>query len=468
LVTIQQTELKEGILKAIEKAKKSSTSILVSEVHKIDTIAPLSFFALGTEKYMGERFFWKHPSEEKYMIGLGICKRIESDQAADRFFHVEKKWKRFIDQAIIIDNEHMNGTGPTAIGGFSFDPLKEKTILWSKFSSSLFYIPKFMLSLFNGQAYLTTNVICSPKDNTSLYINVEKERHELLAQAEQDVEFDRAILMKRMEVKPEEWKKTVNRVVHDLEKEPLKKVVLARELRLLFDRKVQVEQVLSNLMMEQNDSYIFAFESQGDCFIGASPERLLKMENDQVFSTCLAGSIARGNNDAEDEQLGNTLLSDEKNLMEHQYVVDMIKDAMEDTCSEVMIPEHPSLLKLKNIQHLYTPVKGKVNPDTSLLSLVEKLHPTPALGGLPKDSAVVKIREEEDLDRGLYAGPIGWFDYQGNGEFAVAIRSGLIQGEEVSIFAGCGIVEDSIVEMEYQETNMKFSPMLSALGGLKL
>ena len=109
MVTIQQTELKEGILKAIEKAKKSSTSILVSEVQKIDTITPLSFFALGTKNNVKERFFWKHPSEEKYMIGLGICKRIESDQAADRFFHVEKEWKRFIDQAIIIDHDKCMG-----------------------------------------------------------------------------------------------------------------------------------------------------------------------------------------------------------------------------------------------------------------------------------------------------------------------------------------------------------------------
>ena len=157
----------------------------------------------------------------------------------------------------------------------------------------------------------------------------------------------------------------------------------------------------------------------------------------------------------------------EKNLMEHQYVVDMIKEAMEETCSEVIIPEQPRLLKLKNIQHLYTPVKGKANQDTSLLSLVERLHPTPALGGLPKNAAIEKIREVEDLDRGLYGGPIGWFDYQGNGEFAVAIRSGLIQGDEASIFAGCGVVEDSIAEMEYEETNIKFTPMLSALGGLK-
>ena len=119
-----------------------------------------------------------------------------------------------------------------------------------------------MLSLFNGQTYLTTNVICSQQDDLSLYRMVENEREVLLDQAEKQVEFNQASLLKQMEVKPDEWKQTVNRVVHDLKEGPLKKVVLARELRLLFDGKIQVEQVLSTLLNEQNDSYVFAFESQ--------------------------------------------------------------------------------------------------------------------------------------------------------------------------------------------------------------
>jgi menaquinone-specific isochorismate synthase len=168
----------------------------------------------------------------------------------------------------------------------------------------------------------------------------------------------------------------------------------------------------------------------------------------------------------DDKLLGDSLLNDDKNLIEHQYVVDMIKSAMEDTCSEVVIPQHPRLLKLKHIQHLYTPVKGRINQESSLLSLVERLHPTPALGGFPKEKAVEKIREVEDLDRGFYAGPLGWFDHQGNGEFAVAIRSGLIQGNEASLFAGCGVVGDSLSDLEFEETKIKFKPMLSALGGL--
>jgi menaquinone-specific isochorismate synthase len=466
LVTIQQTELKEGILKAIKKAKMFSASILVSEVHKINSLDPLSFFAAGEEKYNGERFFWKYPGEEKYMIGIGISKQISSDQETDRFFHVGKEWKRFIDQAIIFDDNHIEGTGPTAFGGFSFDPLKEKTILWSKFSHSLFHIPTFMLSMNNGEAFLTTNVVCTDQDDLSLYMKVEKEREKLLEQASKQMKFNTASLTKKMDIHPEEWKRSVTQVVNEIKKGTLKKVVLARELRLLFDKNIQAELVLNQLLREQLDSYVFAFESNGDCFIGATPERLVKKEADQVYSTCLAGSTARGKNDLEDKLLGNSLLNDGKNLIEHQYVVDMIKSAMEDTCSEVVIPERPRLLKLKHIQHLYTPVKGKANRESSLLSLVERLHPTPALGGFPKEKAVEKIREVEDLDRGFYAGPLGWFDHQGNGEFAVAIRSGLIQGNEASLFAGCGVVGDSLSDLEFEETKIKFKPMLSALGGL--
>lgn len=467
MVTIQQTALKEGIQKAIEIAKKSSASILVSEVQKVDSIAPLVFFSAGNEMYDGERFFWKHPSEDRYIIGLGICKQISTDQEADRFFHVENEWKRFINQAIIYNNESILGTGPIAFGGFSFDPLKEKTILWSKFSSSLFHIPKFMLSIVNNQYYLTTNVICTYQDSISLYEKIDRERKELLANTSRKLIFEEISLIDNQEVKPQEWIQSVTKMVEQLKTGPLKKVVLAREKRLFFEQNIQVEQVLHRLIKEQQDSFVFAFESNGDCFLGASPERLVKKINENASSTCLAGSIARGKIESEDLLLGEALLNDSKNLVEHQYVVDMIKEAMEEACEEVVIPEKPGLLKLKDIQHLYTPVKGKIKPGTSLLSVVEKLHPTPALGGLPKNQALEKIREIEVLDRGFYAGPIGWFDYQENGEFAVAIRSGLIQANEASIFAGCGVVQDSIAEEEFAETVIKFKPMLSALGGLK-
>lgn len=467
MVAIQETELRQGILDAIELAKGLSQSVLVSEVHKIDKIDPFYFFASGRDQFFGERFFWKDPEGDFFISGLGICGQIQSDQDADRFFHVEKEWKRFTKNALVYNKYKVNGTGPSLFGGFSFDPLKEKTALWSKFSGALFHLPKYMLSIIKGEAYFTTNVVCTQHDDLSLFDKVMKERQEVLARSNKQPVLSNLDIKDIVEIDPEAWKETITDVVNDFGNSELKKVVLARELRLHFTDVIQAESVLKNLLDEQRDSFTFAFESNGDCFIGASPERLVKKDGASLFSACLAGSIGRGSTPEEDEILGNELLSDQKNLSEHQYVVDMIKAAMQETCDEVILPDQPELMKMKYIQHLYTPVIGKNREGTSLLHLVNRLHPTPALGGLPKQAAVEKIRLVEKLDRGLYAAPIGWMDYQGNGEFAVAIRSGLIQGNEASLFAGCGIVADSNAASEYIETSIKFRPMLAALGGKK-
>lgn len=467
MVILHESELKTRIFEAITRAKALATPVLVSEVHKIDPIEPLSFFFSGSEKYFGERFFWKDPSNQNFLVGLGISKQIQSDQSSDRFCHVQNEWKRFIENAIINNPYSHNGLGPAMFGGFSFDPLKPKTTLWSKYSNSLFHIPKYMLSIFEGQAYLTTNILCTQHDDASLVEKISSERERLLNSAKDSIAFNDSQLVKTEEIQPEAWKKTVDQIVAGLQtgQLPLKKVVLARELRLFFNEPVRVERVLAHLLSEQKESFVFAFESHGDCFVGASPERLLKKSGNDLFTTCLAGSIKRGKTVEEDYLLEQEILSDQKNLIEHQYVVDMIKGAMSEVCTEVIIPEKPRMMKMRDIQHLYTPVIGKTEDDSSLLQIVERLHPTPALGGLPKQEAVEKIREVELLDRGHYGGPLGWMDYCGNGEFAVAIRSGLIQGKEASLFAGCGVVADSDSESEYLETNIKFRPMLTALGG---
>jgi menaquinone-specific isochorismate synthase len=465
LVTIQETEFKERGLLAVSRAKKLGRSILISEVLKMETVDPLLFYHIGKENYLGERFFWKDPAEKQVVVGLGISNQIQSDQATDRFFHVEKEWNEFLKDSLIYNPYKETGVGPVMFGGFTFDPLKEKTELWSKFADSLFHLPKFMLTITNGHAYLTTNIECTANDDESLFQKILQERKQILDSLQRNFQTHSANLIETREISPNSWKKSVDEVVNTLRSGPLKKVVLARELRLIFNDVVDAEAVLLHLNNIQHDSFIFSFESNGDCFIGASPERLVKKQGDNVFSTCLAGSISRGKTEEEDAILGQQLLNDQKNLKEHGFVVEMIKEALEESCEEVILPDKPKLMKIRDIQHLYTPVIGKCNKDTSLLLLVERLHPTPALGGLPKKEAVGKIRQVEELDRGLYAAPLGWMDYQGNGEFAVAIRSGLIQGKEASLFAGCGVVADSDSESEYLETSLKFRPMLRALGG---
>lgn len=464
LITTHSFDFTKEILQGINQAKATNKSILVSIVNKIDEVEPLEFFKAGHHLFFGERFFWKEATAEHYFVGLGISSVIQTNKTSDRFSFVEKEWSQLLEQSIVINPYKVEGVGPLIFGGFSFDPYKEKTTLWNDFSDSVFHLPTFLLSQMNGETFLTTNIICSKNDDVHLAEKTISNLNEIFSNKNND-HFSYPKINKEVEINPDQWKSSITKAVNELKTaETLKKVVLARELRLYFDDDVAVEQVLPHLLSEQTDSYIFALESNGDCFIGATPERLVKKNEETVYTTCLAGSIARGKTEEEDQMLGETLLNDEKNLIEHQYVVDMISEAMEETCNQVIIPDKPMLLKVRDIQHLHTPVVGKSKQGTSLFALVDRLHPTPALGGLPKKEAVEKIREIEVLDRGLYSGPIGWMDYKGNGEFAVAIRSGLIQGKEASLFAGCGVVVNSNAEAEYLETSIKFRPMLTALG----
>ncbi|HET6871466.1 MAG TPA: chorismate-binding protein, partial [Sporolactobacillaceae bacterium] len=154
-----------------------------------------------------------------------------------------------------------------------------------------------------------------------------------------------------------------------------------------------------------------------------------------------------------------------KNRKEHDYVVKMIGEAMASFTEELTFPEQPEILKVKDVQHLYTPISGMAKDQVSLLDIVEKLHPTPALGGQPREKAMMLIKQLEAFNRGWYASPIGWLDAEGYGEFAVAIRSALIKSDRAWAYAGCGVVEASDPVAELEETRLKLKPMLAALGG---
>jgi len=243
------------------------------------------------------------------------------------------------------------------------------------------------------------------------------------------------------------------------------KVVIARSLALTFAEKVSSPSAMYHVSKEQPESFLFGLELADNLFFGATPERLVKVENRRALSTCLAGSVKRGETAIEDQKLGNDLLQDAKNREEHQYVVKMISDVFHQYCEDVRIPKYPKLMKIRDIQHLYTPVEGRLKNGQGLMHLVKDLHPTPALGGEPRGDAMKIIRMVEQMNRGYYAAPIGWIDAQGNGEFAVAIRSALLNNENAYLYAGGGIVADSDPTSEYAETLVKFRPMLRTLGG---
>jgi isochorismate synthase len=262
-----------------------------------------------------------------------------------------------------------------------------------------------------------------------------------------------------------EWQAIVAGGVDTVQGGELEKVVLARQVSVRGEATFDVPEALQRLRASYPTCYIFAVARGDQVFLGASPERLARLRDREVRVACLAGSRRRGTTPEEDRCLAAGLLESAKDRSEHAVVVRALREALAAVCSEVSAPDAPALLSVRNVHHLYTPVTGTLANGSCLLDIVARLHPTPAVGGFPSQTALRFIREREDLDRGWYAAPVGWLDRHGEGEFAVALRSALIAGSEASLFAGCGIMADSDPEQEYAESWLKLRPVLSALGG---
>lgn len=469
MANIQQISIETEFENALKSVKNSKKSMLFSYTEQLNDINPLSFYSSAKELFKGERFFWKDTNDDLIIVGLGSAHTLQTELEDDRFKYIENQWDQLIENAYIYNPFEDNGTGPLIFGGFSFDSQSVKETEWKFYSEALFLLPKMMLVINKKKVYLTINLICMSNDTKETLNNVINIKKNLTTSIHSN-NLSTAEISKEYEINPDGWKQSVAKVVELLKEEnEINKVVMARKMKLEFNERISSEIVLEHLLEEQHESYIFALEAFNYCYTGASPERLVKKSGNDILSTCLAGSIKRDKDEKIDDALGKALLMDEKNRHEHQLVVSMIAEVIGSFCEQVEIPNEPALLKMRDIQHLYTPVRGKIQKHiTSILPLVEALHPTPAMGGVPTKEALKVIREMENMDRGFYAAPIGWMDYRSNGEFAVAIRSGLLKDNEAFLYAGCGVVADSNPEDEYFETKIKFRPMLRALGGKDL
>lgn len=451
-------DLKRQLLQTDDKHAKNHSK-LFSKTLKIKAIDPFAFYNIKTFSNR-EKFFWKSDDDTYYIIGLGFIESFTGSETDSRFQNVKVYWDALLSHSHIDNPYDLNGTGPLIFGGFSFDPHSEKEEEWSNFHDFLFYLPAFMLTISEGQYYLTVNAI----GNQELLDQRVEEFIRLTENLEQNL-IQPVEMRSSEELNVEQWLQSVDDIVNNLNYTSLKKVVLARKMKIEFHDFISSNVVLRNLLMQQPRGFIFSFATDEGCFLGASPERLVKKSENHIYSVGLAGSIARGSNEKEDIDLGNQLLQDDKNLFEHELVVAMVEDALKPYCINIHIPEQPTLLKMPDIQHLFSPVTGKAKSDTSIFDIVEQLHPTPALGGVPTTKAMEVIREKEQMDRGFYAAPIGWADYRGNGEFIVAIRSALMKRNSATLYAGCGLVANSKPQDELLETRIKFQPMIRALRG---
>lgn len=442
-----------------------SDDILFSYTRKVKGVDDLAFFAQHQQRFSGERFYWKSPDDEMMISGAGILRPLFNSMADDRFKKIEEEWKGIIASSVIDNPYDIPGTGPLLFGGFSFDPYSIKEDIWQPYGDALFYLPEYMLTKYREDSYITVNLISDRKDKQTNLKRLEAKISKVIP-PEQEFNFSPPEVEGEKAIAVDGWLKAVGDVVKDLKESPsLDKVVLSRKLQLDLSMPISSEFLLEQLKHQQPDSFIFLLENEKSVFTGASPERLVKKTGDRVLSASLAGSIGRDAVPEKDEEFGRCLLNDEKNLYEHALVVKMIKESLQSCCTSLQVPDEPQLLKTSYIQHLYTPVQGIAKPSSSIFRFVGSLHPTPALGGVPTKEAIDIIREKEKMDRGFYASPVGWTDYRDNGEFIVAIRSGLVKGKHAYLYAGCGLVADSVPEEELKETGIKLKPMLRAIGG---
>jgi isochorismate synthase len=463
---IDQARLLDLVTTGIARARRLGRSILVSHTERVATSDLLPCFLAG--RLLGESvFFWEQVTEALAIAGIGSAYAI-SVGGADRFDQTARLWQDLLEQAVIDGLDTLPGSGPTLVGGFAFEPSGAATVEWHGFGAGDLHLPRLQLTTSRGATALTCNVVVDqgqePQqivDDISDWVSQNRDlagtlptgcpRHDAL-EIHEDLD-------------PRMWKRLVEDATVAIRGGSFEKVVLARAVRLQARQLFDVGGVIDSLRSAYPNAYVFAVQRGNRCFLGATPERLVGVRSGLVRASGLAGTTRRGATPAEDRELGDRLLASSKDRHEHAVVVEMLREAVEDLCVDVHIPATPQVWKLANVQHLYTPVTGRLRSPYTLLDLVARLHPTPAVGGLPREAALRYIQEHERLDRGWYAAPVGWLDARGEGDFAVALRSGLVHGSEATLFAGCGIVADSEPEAELAETWLKMRPMMSALGG---
>ena len=304
-----------------------------------------------------------------------------------------------------------------------------------------------------------------PAEASCLYVPGRYERGDRAAPEEQTAETNSVISVQSTPASGE-FKASVSAALDAFAQGKLAKVVLSRKLILTLHKPADPERVLARLMALNPHAFHFSLPlGQGRRLLGASPELLLRVSGGEVFTHPLAGSARRASEPVQDEAVARDLLASRKDQHEHKLVIDEIRRVLTPHCRELAIPQKPTLMSTDTLWHLGTPIAGQLyGSDASVLSLACQLHPTPALCGYPTDLARQFIREQEPFRRALFSGIVGWCDSQGNGEWAVVIRCGVLDGHQVELFAGAGIVAGSDPAMEWAETGTKLGTMLKALG----
>ncbi|MDY6818261.1 MAG: isochorismate synthase [Halobacteriales archaeon] len=407
----------------------------------------------------GNRLFWSDPDGTQ-IAAIGSAATITAT-GADRFQSVRATAEDLFRTQDRSDMDRQ--VRPRLFGGFAFHPDPTMEGCWTGFPAARFVLPRLQLTVTDQQATLTANAYgphVTSADVTEMLTDASR-RFERLASTEPGTRP--AVKTTSRGATPESWRRQVRTALDRIKSGHLRKVVLAQSLEVTLDRPVDPIDTVARLTDAYPDCYRFLIQPEANgAFVGATPERLIGKRGRTVETEALAGSIGRGETPVEDEALATELTDSRKDQHEHAVVVEAIRDQLTPYTASISVGDQ-RIRKLATVQHLETPIRGLLDGDRHVLSLVEALHPTPAVGGLPPSPAQESIREIESFNRGWYAAPIGWFDDRGNGEFTVGLRSGVLDGTRGTLFAGAGIVDDSDPDQEWDEIQLKYRPMLDTL-----
>ncbi len=411
-------------------------------------------------------FCFEQPDRDGAAVAaLGRVLALEAD-GEDRFAQVAQRWRAVARDALADESDGPGGSGLVALGGFAFAPAGGGSPAWAGFAPASLMVPEVSLARRGGDTRLTVNVALRPEDTADEALERVARRLAELRQAPlpllDPVPVGRYDVISPMP--PAHYEEAVARAVQRIAGDEFEKVVLAREVEVHAPVAHDPAAVFGLLRQAFPTSFIYAVGRRDATFIGATPELLVRREGQRASTVALAGSTRRSADPAVDDHLGEQLLRSDKDRQENAIVARRIARALQPVSVWVTAAPEPVVVKVANIQHLAAPIRAQLASSIGAIELVGRLHPTPAVGAEPA-SALSVIPALEGFDRGWYAGPVGWTDASGDGEFCVALRCALLRGAVARCYAGCGIVRDSDPAAELAESEVKLQVMLPALAG---
>ena len=455
-------ELSERFEWAIDRALTRGKKTFVSVTRPVEGIDPCA--AAFASRLASDRWFcWEQPDRGFALAALGVVHETTS-RGRNRFRDVARQClagERIADEPAGLPA----GAGAVWVGGFAFDPDGGGTPPWSSLPPASLVLPELSICRSGEETFLTVNAVVRPEDDSDRILGAAAAR--LAGLRTDPLPMLDPHPTGRVEIAsarpPGEFERTIETATERIAAGEMSKIVLAREVVATAAGAHDPAAVFGALREQFPSCFCFCCGTPEAAFLGASPELLLRRSGASVSTVALAGSTRRSSDPAVDDHLGEQLLRSDKDRREHAIVAERIERALRPHSVWVEAAPEPEIVKVANIQHLATPIVAQLAEPRSAIELAGLLHPTPAVGGEPWSAAVEAIAELERMDRGWYAGPVGWMDATEDGELCVALRSALLRDREAHLYAGVGVVAGSDPAAELAETEIKLGALLPLL-----